>query len=84
MSSDAKREHIIRHTVTAPEGAMLWGLRFNRPVDIRLWVPLATAGDTLAPSPAGRAAIIFFKAASAAEHDAVYSELLAGDLYSFE
>lgn len=84
VSSDAKREHIIRHTVTAPEGAMLWGLRFARPVDIRLWVPLATAGDLLAPSPAGRAAIIFFRAASAAEQESLYSDLLAGTLYSFE
>lgn len=84
VSSDAKRDHIIRHTVTAPEGAMLWGLRFARPVDIRLWVPLATAGDLLAPSPAGRAAIIFFRAASAAEQESLYSDLLAGTLYSFE
>lgn len=84
VSSDARHEHIIRHTVTATDGAMLWGLRFNRPVDIRLWVPLATAGDTLAPSPAGRAAIIFFGAASSAEQESIYSDLLAGTLYSFE
>lgn len=83
-SSEAKRKHIIRHTVTAPNGAMLWGLHFARPVNIRLWVPLATAGDTLAPSPAGRAAIIFFGAASAAEQKSIYSDLLAGTLYSFE
>jgi hypothetical protein len=81
--SASVREHIIRHTVTAREGVELWGLRFNRPVDIRLWIPLATAGDTLAPSPAGRAAIIFFRAASVSERDALYSELLAGALYSF-
>jgi biotin carboxylase len=78
------REHIIRHTVTATEGSALWGLRFNRPVDIRLWVPLATAGDMLAPSPAGRAAIIFFRAASKSDRDALYGELLAGALYSFD
>jgi hypothetical protein len=83
-SSVAVREHIIRHTVTATEGAALWGLRFSRPVDIRLWVPLATAGDMLAPSPAGRAAIIFFRADSRSERDCLYSELLAGALYSFD
>ena len=77
-------ERIIRHTVTARDGAMLWGLRFTRPVDIRLWVPLATAGDTLAPSPAGRAAIIFFQAASDAEKESLYADLIAGVLYSFE
>ncbi|MFZ4801556.1 MAG: ATP-grasp domain-containing protein [Chlorobium sp.] len=84
ISLTSPHERIIRHTVTASDGAVLWGLRFNRSVDIRLWVPLATAGDTLAPSPAGRAAIIFFSAASAAEQEVLYSELLAGTLYSFE
>ena len=78
------RQRIIRHTVTARDGAALWGLRFARPVHIRLWVPLATAGDRIAPSPAGRAAIIFFCAPSTAEQDALYGELLAGTLYSFD
>jgi biotin carboxylase len=78
------RDWIIRHTVTARRGATLWGLRFHRSVDIRLWIPLATAGDSLAPSPAGRAAIIFFRAASKDEHDSLYEALLAGTLYSFD
>ena len=84
MNSPGIHERIIRHTVTAREGTTLWGLRFARPVDIRLWVPLAAAGDILAPSPDGRAAIIFFRAASAGEQKSLYSDLLAGDLYSFE
>lgn len=78
------RERIIRHTVTAQNGAELWGLRFLRKVDIRLWVPLATAGDSLEPSPAGRAAIIFFRADSDAEFGALYEDLLAGRLYAFD
>lgn len=84
LDSHNVRELIIRHTVTTPDGAMLWGLRFRRPVDIRLWVPLAIAGDALAPSPAGRAAIIFFRTDSAAEQESIYADLLAGELYSFE
>ena len=83
-SSGSRREWIIPHTVTAREGTTLWGLRFHRSVDIRLWVPLATAGDILAPSPAGRAAIIFFRAASKADHESLHEALLAGMLYSFD
>ena len=83
-----KSSHIIRHTVTVPDGASLWGLQFHRPVCIRLWVPLATAGDFLfrglQSGPARRAAIIFFRSESEAEHEVLYDELLAGTLYSFE
>lgn len=77
-------EYIIRHTVTARDGTNLWGLRFHQPVNIRLWVPLATAGDNLTPSPVGRAAIFFLHSASEAEHHALYASLLAGTLYSFD
>lgn len=82
--TDAKqRAWIIRHTVTAPEGQHLWGLRFQRPVQVRLWVPLATAGDWLAPAPAGRAAILFLQAQTAEEQAELYQSLLAGALYTF-
>lgn len=78
------KERIIRHTVTTNDGVSLWGLCFKKPVNIRLWVPLATAGDTLAPSPDGRAAIIFFRTDTPKAQELLYEELLGGTLYSFE
>lgn len=79
-----RKKHIIRHTVTAPEETTFWGLRFSRPVRIRLMIPLATAGDTLAPAPLGRAAIFFFETESEQDLNAIYEDLLNGSLYTFE
>ncbi len=77
------RERITRHTVTSRDGASLWGFRFAMPVDIRLFVPLATSGDFIGPSPDGRAGIFFFRSTTEAEQDIIYKMLLDGKLYSF-
>ncbi|MBK1827521.1 ATP-grasp domain-containing protein [Haloferula rosea] len=79
--SSAAEEWIIRHTVTSPGGMSLWGLEFRHPVELKLMVPLASSGDFLQPSPAGRAAIFFLRASSADEQHAQYQQLLSGDLY---
>jgi glutathione synthase/RimK-type ligase-like ATP-grasp enzyme len=75
---------IVRHTMTAPQGMPLWALRFNRPVNIRLWVPLAMAGDRLDPVSNPRAAIVFFDSRTPEEQQAIYNDLITGSLYSFE
>lgn len=76
-------ERIIRHTVTTREGAALWGYRFAQPVEIKLFVPLATVGDYLGPSPEGRGGIFFFRANSLEEEDRLYARLLQGNLFHF-
>jgi biotin carboxylase len=81
--ADAAQDRIIRHTVTSKDGASLWGFRFSRPVDIRLFVPLATSGDFIGASPYGRAGIFFFRASSEREQETLYQKILAGELYSF-
>ena len=81
--TDTFRERIIRHTVTSKEGAKLWGFRLAHPVDVRLFVPLATSGDSIGPSPYGRAGIFFFGTSSDSEQETLYQELLAASLYSF-
>lgn len=87
-SSDCKpaahthNEYIIRHTVTSRQGISLWGFRFSQPVDIRLFVPLATAGDFIEPSPYGRAGIFFFSTTSESGQEALYQQLLANKLFS--
>jgi biotin carboxylase len=83
MDEAAIHERITRHTVTSKDGAPLWGFQFSAPVDIRLFVPLATSGDFIGPSPYGRAGIFFFRSPSDDDQENLYRNLLGGDLYSF-
>ncbi|MCU7814354.1 MAG: ATP-grasp domain-containing protein [Candidatus Thiodiazotropha sp. (ex Rostrolucina anterorostrata)] len=76
-------ERITRHTVTSKAGTPLWGFQFSVPVDIRLFVPLATSGDFIDPSPYGRAGIFFFRSSSDQEQERLYQDILDGNLYSF-
>ncbi|MCU7932189.1 MAG: ATP-grasp domain-containing protein [Candidatus Thiodiazotropha sp. (ex Codakia rugifera)] len=76
-------ERITRHTVTSKAGKSLWGFQFSVPVDIRLFVPLATSGDFIDPSPYGRAGIFFFRSSSDEEQERLYRDILDGNLYSF-
>lgn len=73
---------ITRHTVTSKKGVSLWGYQFSVPVDIRLFVPLATSGDNIDPSPYGRAGIFFFRSSSIDEQQRLYQTILDGNLYS--
>ncbi|MBW9271542.1 MAG: ATP-grasp domain-containing protein [Candidatus Thiodiazotropha sp. (ex. Lucinisca nassula)] len=75
---------ITRHTVTSRQGGQLWGYQFTRPVDIRLFVPLATSGDTIEPSPYGRAGVFFFGSSSVEEQYGLYQSILEGNLYTLE
>lgn len=77
------RERITRHTVTSKQGDALWGFRFAAPADIRLFIPLATSGDFIGPSPYGRAGIFFFRSPSEDAQDELYRALLDGKLYCF-
>ncbi len=76
------QERITRHTVTSKADAALWGFQFTVPLDIRLFVPLATSGDFIAASPYGRAGIFFFRSSSETEQERLYRKLLGGELYS--
>jgi len=82
QDAGAVQERITRHTVTSKGGASLWGFRFTDPIDIRLYVPLATSGDFICASPYGRAGIFFFRSPSENEQDGLYRKLLNGELYS--
>lgn len=76
-------ERIIRHTATSRCGESLWGFQFNKPVDLKFFVPLASAGERIDPSPYGRAGLFFLAAASKDEQDLLYRNLLDGELYSY-
>lgn len=56
--------HVLRHTLTLPEGGVLHHLRFNEPLQIERWVPVASTGEALAPAPKGRIALLFARASS--------------------
>jgi hypothetical protein len=78
------QKRIIRHTVTSKDGEFLWGLRFRRALNLKLCVPLATAGDYIKPSPYDRAGLFFLEATSEAERDEIYADLIARNLYHFK
>jgi hypothetical protein len=78
------QKRIIRHTATSREGEFLWGFRFNQPVNLKFFVPLATAGDFIKPSPYGRAGLFFLEAESDKEQESLYKSLISGALYNFK
>ena len=77
------QKRIIRHTATSREGDSLWGFSFNQPVNLKFFVPLATAGDFIKLSPYGRAGLFFLEAETDKEQELLYESLLAGGLYGF-
>lgn len=79
----AAYSHVIRHTASPKYKENLWGFHLSQPVHMRLFVPLATCGDGLAPGPLGRAGIFFFENSTMEEQEQLYQTILAGELYSF-
>jgi hypothetical protein len=82
-STDTLHRRIIRHTATSKEGESFCGVSFNKPIDLKLFVPLATFGEFIKPSPDGRAALFFLEASSNEDRDEIYNRLLARNLYSY-
>lgn len=77
------QKRIIRHTATSKDGDSLWGFSFKQSVNLKFFVPLATAGDFIKSSPYGRAGLFFLEAQSDTEQELLYERLLAGSLYGF-
>lgn len=63
-SGKLEERFIMRHTLTGNTTVALEHLRFCDPIRIERWVPLATSGDELRPSPLGRIGILFAGAVS--------------------
>ena len=76
-------EWIIRHTIHLPVGVPLWAIKFLRPVSIKLFIPLASAGDSACDQDWLRVAIVFFASSSEDEHNILYEQLLANQLYTY-
>jgi biotin carboxylase len=75
-------QRVIRHTITSEQGERFWGLQFMQPVEIKLFVPLATSGDYIKPSPYGRVGVLFLTTQSIAEQELTYQKLLNRNLYT--
>lgn len=73
---------ILRHTLTGTVTTSLQHLHFRVPLRIERWVPLATAGDELPPSPLGRIAILFAEADTQQELLALSATTTAHALYA--
>ena len=83
LNDNEVKEFVTRHTVTSESGAALWGFSFGGPVDIPLFVPLATSGDFIEPSPYGRAGVLFLRSPDRNAQDVLYRRLISGKFYSF-
>jgi biotin carboxylase len=79
----AKQQFILRHTVTLPHEGLLQHLHFKHPLQMERWVPIASTGDLLAPSPVGRIALLFARCTNAAELQALANLALKRQLYTF-
>jgi biotin carboxylase len=83
QNAGSLQKRIIRHTATSKCGDFLWGFSFNESVNLKFFIPLATAGDFIKPSPYGRAGLFFLEAQSDKEQETIYESLLAGKIYCF-
>ena len=73
--------HILRHTLTLPQASVLAHLQFEGPLNIERWVPLATTGDPIAPSPHSRIALLFAHCPTQAELHTLATRTTARQLY---
>ncbi len=76
-------DYIVRYTACSEDENLFWGFETSCPVQIRLFVPLATAGDHLRPGPDGRSGLFFFQASSLQEQNRLYDALLSGNLLRY-
>lgn len=76
----SKPEYTVRHTLAADREGVLDHVQFLNRVQPSGWYPLASSGELLAPSPAGRVAVAFFNANSASERSSLVEGLRAGKM----
>jgi biotin carboxylase len=76
------RAPVLRHTITLREAQTFGSLQFDRAIDVEKFVPLALAGDRVAPSPFGRIGILFARTDGAAALEELMRVTLRGELYS--
>lgn len=76
------RSAVMRHTISLREEQTFGALQFQRPIDIEKFIPLALAGDRIAPSPFGRIGILFARTEAGPPLDALMRATLRGELYT--
>ena len=79
---DLNQTAVMRHTISVDREMSFGSLRFHRPLDIEMFVPLALAGDRLGPSPFGRIGILFARAETTPALEALMGETVRGELYT--
>ncbi|MDA8129103.1 MAG: hypothetical protein M0Z73_10465 [Betaproteobacteria bacterium] len=76
-----QRHWITRHTVSLPAEQRLESVEFRSPMRIVKWVPLATAGDLIRPSPFSRIGLLFSESESRVDQDRLFAQMLKRELY---
>jgi biotin carboxylase len=77
-----RQSAVMRHTISLREEQTFGSLQFNRPITVERFVPLALAGDHIAPSPFGRIGILFARTDGGPALDALMRATLRGELYT--
>lgn len=76
-----KHSWVMRHTISQCTDGVFGSIQFNSPLHIEKLVPISLAGDLVKSSPFGRIGILFAKAASKHDLDALYDLALRRNLY---
>lgn len=80
-SAEVMQRFIMRHTLTGMDTMSLEYFQFHRSLRIERWVPLASSGDLLRPSPLGRMAILFASEDSADSLDELVKATISHNIY---
>jgi biotin carboxylase len=83
VSGPSKQQFILRHTVTLSHQGLLQHLHFKHPLNIERWVPTATTGDLISPSPISRIGLLFLKCSGVEELNQFSKLAQQRELYSF-
>lgn len=76
-----QRNWITRHTVSLPAEQHLESVEFSGPMRIVKWVPLATAGDLIRPSPFSRIGLLFAESENREDQDRLFERMLRREIY---
>ncbi len=78
---DDEKSWILRHTISTPKDIRFAGIRFMKSIEMKKFIPLATAGDIIKASPFGRIGLLFAQTSTKSEQDVLMSEMLNRNIY---
>lgn len=81
---EPRRALVMRHTISQPVDGFFGSVRFSRPLHVEKLVSLSVSGDYVRASPFGRIGIVFVRAETQPELDAIFASALQRQLYTID